>query len=110
MAGQTENDALLTEHPGLRTVKSGEIKVSATAAALPDIACSLVMFKANAANTGKIYLGGAGVTVANGTTDAVTGFELSAGNSTPLLPIDNLKRLYQIGTVTDDSFTYLALK
>lgn len=110
MAGQSKNDALLTEHARLQTVKSGELVLGTTAAQLPDVACSLVVFSAPAANSGTIYLGAAGVTAPDGTPDTTTGLALAAGASTPLLPLDNLQRLYGIASGAGQRLTYLALE
>ena len=90
-------------------VQTGEIDGSATAAVLPSIACQLVCFKAVASNAGNVYLGVAGVTVVDGTTDITSGFELDAGDSTPWIPVDNLNRFYLICDNAGDDLTYLAL-
>lgn len=90
-------------------VASGELAGSATAVQMPDIACKLVKFKARYVNTGKVYIGGAGVTVPNGTTDTTSGLSLNPGEETGWIPIDNLSRLYRICDSANDHLTYLAL-
>lgn len=89
--------------------KSGELAGSATAAQMPNVACKLVMFKAHGDNAGNVYIGAAGVTKADGTTDTTTGLQLAAGESTPWLPVDNLNRLFRICDNAGDDLTYLAM-
>jgi hypothetical protein len=72
-------------------VVSGELQGSASAVQGPDIACLQVTFKALASNAGNVYLGGAGVTVADGTTDTTTGL------------------VYRICDNAGDDLTYIAL-
>lgn len=91
------------------TVKSGEVAGSATAAVMPTIPCSAVMFKAASDNAGVVYIGGAGVTAKDGTTDATTGYPLAAGEETGWIPVDNLNRLYRICDNAGDDLLYLAL-
>ena len=91
-------------------VKSGELQGSATALQLPDIASAgLVIFSALASNAGNVYLGGAGVTKPDGTTDVTSGLEITPG-STVTLNIDNLNRLYRICDNAGDDLTYLILR
>lgn len=89
--------------------KTGELAGSATALQMPDISCRLVMFKAVASNVGNVYIGIAGVTKVAGTTTTTAGFELTPGDTTPYLPIDNLNRLYRICDNAGDDLTYIAL-
>lgn len=91
------------------TVASGELAGNTGATQLPDITSKMVRFKASAANTGKVYLGGAGVTKAAGTTTTTAGLQLSAGEDTGWIPIDNLNRFYRICDNATDNLTYLAL-
>lgn len=88
----------------------GEIGVTTSAVVLPTITCKLVQIKAAAANAGKTYLGvGSGLTATlDGTTDTTTGLELSAGESSGWLPVDNLNRFYIRGSATG-SVTYIAM-
>lgn len=92
-----------------KQVKCGELQGSATALQLPDISCSMVMFKAVSSNAGNVYLGIAGVTKVDGTTDATTGFELAPGDSTSWIPVSNLNVLYRICDNAGDDLTYLAV-
>lgn len=75
MASTTEN---------LKLVATGERDGSATAVAMPDIACRFVSIRAQAGNAGNVYVGVAGVTVPNGTADATSGWPLDAGESITL--------------------------
>ena len=93
-----------------QAVASGEIAGSATAANMPNVSCEWVMFKAVASNAGNVYIGAAGVTKVDGTTDTTTGIELAKGESTPWMPIDNLNRLYYICDNAGDDLTYIALR
>jgi len=90
-------------------ISTGELAGSATALQLPDVSCRLVMFVAEAANVGKVYLGGAGVTKVDGTTDTTSGLQLAAGDATPFIPISNLNLLYRICDNAGDDLTYLAI-
>jgi hypothetical protein len=88
--------------------KNGELAGSATAVQMPDVACSMVRFKAVHDNAGNVYIGAEGVTVANGSTDTTTGFLLDAGDDTGFIPCDNLSRFYRICDNAGDDLTYLA--
>lgn len=91
------------------TIKCGELAGSAAAVQMPDVACRLVNFKAVASNAGNVYIGGAGVTKVDGSTDTTTGLELDAGQETGWLFVDNLNRFYRICDNAGDDLTYLAL-
>jgi len=88
---------------------SGELAGSVVALQMPSIPCSLVIFKAAHDNAGKGYIGAAGVTKADGTTDVTTGFVLAAGEDTGWIPVDNLSRLFRICDAATDDLVYLAL-
>lgn len=90
-------------------VQSGELQGSATALRLPNIPCRMVMFVAQNGNAGDVYIGGAGVTVPDGTTDATSGYELKASAQTPWIPCSNLNLFYRICDNAGDDLTYLAL-
>ena len=90
-------------------IQSGEKSGSATAVQLPDIPCRVVAFSAFSTNAGSVWLGGAGVTVANGTTDTTSGLELQAGDMTQFIPVDNINVFYIICDNAGDDLTYLAL-
>ena len=96
-------------HPS-GSVVSGELAGSATAARFPDIQCNMVNIKAVASNAGNVYIGGSGVTVVDATTDTTSGIELSAGQETGFLPINNLNVLYRICDNAGDDVTYLVMK
>ena len=77
-----------------KRIVTGELAGSATAVQMPDIPCMRVIFKALSSNTGDVYIGSIpGVTVADGTTDTTTGFELSPGAFSPGLDITHLNLL-----------------
>ena len=78
-----------------------------SATQLPDIACNRVTLKAEASNPTMVYLGGAGVTKKDGSTDATTGLQLDAGEEVTLY-ISNLNLLYRICDATGDVLTYIA--
>ncbi len=96
-------------NPAYTVPVSGELVGVTVATPLPNIPCRLVRLKAEAANTGKVYVGRAGVTVANGTTNTTSGFQLYPGDDTGWLPLDNLNRLSRICTDTTSHLTYLAV-
>ena len=87
----------------------GELQGSATALQMPDVPCRMVKFKALEDNASGVYVGKVGVTVADGTTDTTTGFELEAGEDTGWLLTDNLNRFYRICDASGDDLTYIAL-
>ena len=92
------------------SIVSGELAGSATAAQMPDIDCQMVKFKAVIGNAGNVYIGGAGVTVVDGTTDVTTGWELDAQDETGWIPVSNLNKLYRICDNAGDDLTYIAVK
>lgn len=88
---------------------SGERQGSASAVALPDVPSRLIWISALSSNAGDVYIGGSGVTVADGTTDTTSGFELNPGDKIGPLPLRNLKALYIICDNAGDDITYLVL-
>lgn len=90
-------------------VATGELQGSTSAIQMPDISCRMVMFVAADNNTGYVYIGAAGVTKPDGTTDATTGIQLAAGDATPLLPIHNLNLLWRISDNAGDDLMYMAI-
>ena len=98
------------EHKQYDSVASGALAGSVSALQLPDIPCRAVFFTAIASNAGKVYLGGPGVTVPDGTTDTTSGIELQAGDMTPFIPISNLNKLYRICENAGDDLTYFLVK
>lgn len=106
---QTVSGTVTARAEQYSTVKSGELAGSASAVQMPDVACKLVRFKAEAGNAGKVYIGASGVTRPDGTTDATTGLQLLAGDDTGWIPTDNLNRFYRISDNAGDDLTYLAM-
>jgi hypothetical protein len=89
-----------------RSVKTGKGTAADTnAAQFPDVICSLVIFKAPAANTGTVTI--LGVT---GTTINTDGIVLAAGDPPLTIEIDNLKRLAFKLSVANESVGYLTMK
>jgi hypothetical protein len=86
----------------------GERQGSATAVQLPTISGAMFLITALASNAGNVYLGGAGVTVPNGTTDVTSGLELTPGRIVTL-SASNLNEFYIICDNAGDDITYLAL-
>lgn len=84
----------------------GEVSGSVTAKQLPTITGGLVWIQALATNAGNVYVGGAGVTVPDGTTDTTSGMTLAAGDWFGPLSIANLNMLYIICTNAGDDITY----
>lgn len=97
--------------PEWTTIKTGEIQGSATAAQMPSVTAVRVIFRAQQANSGNVYIGGSGVTKPDGTTDATTGFELDAGQTTEWIPVPggNLNNFYRICDNAGDDLTYMAI-
>lgn len=91
-------------------LKSGELQGSASAIQMPNIPCNLVKFKAEFSNTGGVYIGGSGVTVADDTTDTTTGLGLEPGDESGWIPVPggNLNVFYRICDSTADTLTYIA--
>jgi hypothetical protein len=87
----------------------GELAGNTGATQMPNVACSLVRFKAEYDNVGRVYIGISTVTKADGSTDTTTGLQLSPGEDTGWIPIDNLNRFYRICDNAGDDLTYLAL-
>lgn len=90
-------------------VYSGEVSGSAAIKQLPDVDCRMVMFSAPITNANPIWLGGSTVTLADGTTDITSGFELVAGASTPLIPVVNVNKFYVRCTTATDDILYFAV-
>lgn len=106
---QPVSGTVSTTPPAYTAPAVGEHAVTTSAVQMATVTCKLVQIKALAANTGKVHVGVSGVTAApDGTTDTATGLELSAGESTGWIPVDNLNRLYVRGTAAG-SVTYLAM-
>lgn len=97
-------------YPPLETVACGEVIAGTVAAVMPTVECKIAYLRTAATNAGTVYIGGAGVTAANGTADATTGIPLEGGEQFGPLPIANLNQLYTIvsGTVAQ-RLMYLAI-
>lgn len=108
-AGSTTN-AIAVEQKTYTQMVNGELAGNLTATAMPNVPCKLVKFKAAYDNASRVYIGGAAtISKANGTTDQTTGFQLSAGEDTGWIPVDNLNRLYYITDAVGDDLTYMAV-
>lgn len=102
MLGQRIEEGGITAH--------GEIAGSATAAVCPSVAAKFVRFKATVSNAGDVYLGiSNAVTVADGTTDVTTGFELNPGDDTGWLPCTNVNNFWRICDNAGDDLVYWAI-
>ncbi len=88
---------------------SGELAGSATAVQMPDLEVELINFKAVSDNAGNVYIGGAGVTVPDGSTDVTTGFALAAGEETGFIPVTNSNIIYRICDNAGDDLTYMGI-
>ena len=96
-----------TEHMQYNSIASGELQGSATALQMPDITIRSVTFKANADNVGNVYIGGAGVTVPDGTTDTTSGVELQPGDWLQFNQVSNMNLFYRRCDNAGDDLTYL---
>jgi len=92
-----------------RNFVTGELAGVTSATRLPDQKCVMVMLKAKAGNPTNVYIGGSNVTVADGSTDVTTGFQLDAGDTTPWLIVNNMNMFYRICDSVDDGMTYMAV-
>jgi hypothetical protein len=86
---------------------TGELAGSASAAQMPTISCSRVRFKARSDNAGSVFIGVAGVTAPNNSTDTTTGFELDAGDETGWISAANLNEFWRICDNAGDDLTYM---
>lgn len=85
----------------------GELTSPGTAVQFPTEQAGIVKIKASADNTGSVYIGGvSGTTVANGTTDTTTGFELAPGD-TDYFFVKQLSDLFLIAATSGDGVTYI---
>jgi adhesin HecA-like repeat protein len=94
------------EHTRYNKVISGEIQGSVTAAQMPDVSGRALTFRAALDNDGNVYIGGAGVTIPDGTTDTTSGIPLDAGDWYQFAPISNLNVFYYICDNTGDDLLY----
>jgi hypothetical protein len=91
------------------TLRTGEVAGAVAATQFPQLACKLCRVKAQNDNAGNVYIGGVGVTVAAGTTDTTTGWQLDAGEETPWLLITDMNQLFRICDNAGDDVTYIAM-
>lgn len=95
------------------TLNSGEVQGNTSATAFPSLA-GVKWFKIKAAydNAGRVSIGfTSGLTQADGTSDVTTGWQLSAGEETPWIPLGgaNMNTVYRRCTNAGDDVVYLAL-
>lgn len=96
--------------PVYTSIVTGELAGSTTGAAMPDVPCRMVKFKARLNNAGGVYIGNSTVTLPDGTTDGTTGFELNAGDDSGWILTDNLNRFSRRSDNAGDDLTYMALR
>ena len=89
---------------------NGELAGNTAATQMPTVACQLAKIKAHYDNAGRVYFGwSSAVTIVDGTTDTTSGLQLSAGEETGWIPVDNLNRFWRISDNAGDDLTYLCL-
>jgi hypothetical protein len=101
----------LVEYAKLTSCKSGEIAGAVSATRMPDIPIDgALVIQAAKSNVGNVYIGGAGVTKPDGSTDTTTGIELEPGEMIQFMPVDNLNVYYYICDNAGDDILYLILE
>lgn len=93
---------------GSANIKHGELAGSTSALQLPDVPVgTYALLKAQSTNVGSVFIGSSSsTTVAGGTTDVTTGYELTAGQEMPVY-VNNLNLLYRICNNAGDDLTYI---
>ncbi len=91
-------------------IYTGEREGSATAVQLASRTCRMVMFVAPNGNASDVYLGGAGVTKAAGSTTITAGYELQPGAQTPWIPCKNLNQFFIICDDAGDDILWMAVE
>jgi hypothetical protein len=91
------------------TLRTGEVAGALAATQFPQLACKMCRVKAQNDNAGNVYVGVGGVTVAAGTTDTTTGWQLDAGEETPWLLVSDMNQLFRISDNAGDDVTYIAM-
>jgi hypothetical protein len=92
-------------------VKSGEVAGATSATQMPNISCDgALLLQAPSGNTGNVYIGGAGVTKPDGSTDTTTGIELEPGDMVQFMPCENLNIFYYICDNAGDDILYMILE
>lgn len=91
------------------TLFTGEVAGSTSAVQLPAALqkpCKRVIIRALSGNSGSVFIGfSSGVTVADGTSDATTGFELDAGDPPLIIDIQHTNQIWYICNNAGDDFT-----
>jgi hypothetical protein len=101
----------LVQYDTFTSVKCGEVAGSVTATQMPNLPCDgAALIQAAESNTGNVYLGGAGVTKPDGSTDTTTGIELEPGEGIQFMPISNLNIFYYICDNAGDDILYMILE
>src|SRR5512146_1978721 len=92
-------------------IVTGAVSGETSATQLAALPCRMILFKAEAANAGNVYIGTtSGVTkISDSTTDATTGLQLDAGEMTPWIPCVNKSQFWIICDNAGDDLTYMAL-
>jgi len=75
---------------------------------MPDVPCARIKIKALNDNSGNVYIGGEGVTIAGSTTSSTVGFQLDAGEDTGWIEISNLNKFWMITDNNADDVCYIA--
>jgi hypothetical protein len=88
---------------------SGERQGSTSAVQLPKVEGAYTYICALSSNVGNVYIGAAGVTVPDGTTDTTSGFQLTPGDRLGPLPSMNLGELYMICDNAGDDISYVSV-
>lgn len=101
----------LINYATFKTCVTGEIAGSVTATQMPDIPVGdgAVALQAAKSNVGNVYVGGAGVTKPDGSTDTTTGIELEPGEVLQFMPVTNLNVWYYICDNAGDDIIYMIL-
>ena len=95
---------------GMIVLETGEIAGNTSATQMPSKLCKLVNFKAQKDNAGDVYIGvTSSVTVAAGTEDTTTGWQLGSGEETGFIPCNNMNNFYRICYNAGDDLVYMVL-
>lgn len=88
--------------------ESREIAGATSATVMPSAVAKFVKFKALGDNAGTVYIGVAGVTKADGTSDDTSGWPLAANEEYGPVPCTNLNNFYRIcDNAGDDLIAHL---
>jgi hypothetical protein len=102
----------LVDYRLFTTVRSGEIAGATSATQMPNIPADsgAILLQAPASNVGNVYVGGAGVTKPDGSTDTTTGLEMTPGAMLQFMPCSNLNIYYYICDNVGDDILYMVLQ